>query len=202
MDITNLTLLYAEHGIRLAITKKSVKNINFRIKAGECLVSVPYLADEMAVIKAVQGRLTWAYHASNKLKQRQESLQSGLMTLWGETVDWSLDQEVVLMLYRQALTEKIPTLMQKWQPIVGKSAKEVRIKTMTTRWGSCNTRDARIWLSTYLPAYPYECTEYVFVHELCHLIHANHGQYFWQEVKKAMPDYERWHGLLRGCIDG
>ncbi|MDO4441699.1 MAG: DUF45 domain-containing protein [Moraxella sp.] len=202
MNFDRLTSLYAEHDIRLTITKKAVKNINFRIKAGECWVSVPHWASDKVVIAAVQARLAWACHAHDKLTQRQAAPQSRLMTLWGEPARLPDDKDAVLMLYRQALAEQIPILIQKWQPIIGKSAKEVRIKTMTTRWGSCNTRDARIWLSTYLAAYPYECTEYVFVHELCHLIYANHGRHFWQEVKKAMPDYERWHGLLKGRIDG
>ena len=69
---------------------------------------------------------------------------------------------------------------------------------MHTRWGSCNTRARRIWLSVYLPAYPIECTEYVIVHELCHLHHANHSAAFWQTVATAMPDYQRWHSMLAG----
>ena len=69
---------------------------------------------------------------------------------------------------------------------------------MHTRWGSCNTRAKRIWLSVYLPAYPIECTEYVIVHELCHLHHANHSPAFWQTVASAMPDYRQWHNILAG----
>ena len=92
----------------------------------------------------------------------------------------------------------MPALFAKWQPIVGATANETRIKKMRTRWGSCNTRAKRIWLSAYLPAYPIECTEYVIVHELCHLHHPNHSREFWQAVKAAMPEYRRWHDLLAG----
>lgn len=92
----------------------------------------------------------------------------------------------------------MPELFEKWQPIVGAQAAENRIKKMHTRWGSCNTRVGRIWLSVYLPAYPIECTEYVIVHELCHLHHANHSRKFWQTVATAMPEYKQWHGMLAG----
>ena len=100
--------------------------------------------------------------------------------------------------YRRELQQVMPDLFAKWQPIVGAYATETRIKKMTTRWGSCNTRAKRVWLSVYLPAFPIECTEYVIVHELCHLHHANHSPAFWQEVKRAMPDYKRWHDKLAG----
>ena len=91
-----------------------------------------------------------------------------------------------------------PELFAKWQPIVGAEANEVRFKKMHTRWGSCNTRARRIWLSVYLPAYPIECTEYVIVHELCHLHHPNHSRAFWQTVEGAMPEYKHWHDMLAG----
>ena len=100
--------------------------------------------------------------------------------------------------YRRELQQVMPDLFAKWQPIVGAYATETRIKKMTTRWGSCNTRAKRVWLSVYLPAFPIECTEYVIVHELCHLHHANHSPAFWQEVKRAMPDYKHWHDRLAG----
>lgn len=201
MTFGQLYQAFAERGICLTITKKSVKNINFRMRLGECHVSAPHFASEKAIIEAVQTRLAWAENANHKLTQRQQSVQRHSKTLWGQQMNGLDDEHEILCVYRKALHEAIPDLIAKWQPIVGRCANEVRIKKMTTRWGTCNTKDARIWLSVYLAAYPYECTEYVFVHELCHLIHANHSKAFWAEVKKAMPDYQKWHGLLRGRSD-
>lgn len=188
---------FAEQGIILSITKKSVKNINFRMKAGECHVSVPRWASERAVIEAVRARLSWVFQTHHKLQQKAHFRYAYERRLWGESVDLPADESQILRIYRQALSSRLPDLIAKWQPIVGRVASEVRLKKMKTRWGTCNTREGRVWLSVYLAAYPYECTEYVFVHELCHLIHANHSPLFWAEVKKAMPDYKKWHDLLK-----
>ncbi|WP_323841918.1 MULTISPECIES: M48 family metallopeptidase [unclassified Moraxella] len=198
MNLSGLYQAFAKAGIRLSITKKCVKNINFCMKLGECHVSVPTFASEEVIILAIYARLSWAKQANERLCQVHAQPQRRLLTLWGKPHDLPDDDTEVLNIYRQHLSAKIPMLQSKWQPIVGQSAHTVRLRKMKTRWGTCHLGDRRIWLSVYLAAYPYECTEYVFVHELCHLIHANHGTDFWSEVKKAMPDYQRWHGLLKG----
>lgn len=200
MTLAELQQAFFVQGIELIITKKRVKNINFRIKLNECHVSVPAWASEKAAIMAVYQRLDWVVQANERLRCRFNAPSRRLLTLWGEPADLPDDEAAVLAIYRQQLQARIGQLMAKWQPIVGRAANEVRLRKMTTRWGTCNTRQGRIWLSVYLAAYPYECTEYVFVHELCHLIHANHSPLFWAEVKKAMPDYKKWHDLLKGRV--
>ena len=200
-------------GIRLEVTRKRVKNINFRLKPNLLVVSAPKSISDAHIAAALTRRLNWVltqhpkvligYQNSQQIQQGNQqqtssSMDPQIVKLWGKPVDELLTESQRLKLYRQALGEVMPALFAKWQPIVGQSASEQRIKKMSTRWGSCNVRARRIWLSVYLPAYPLECTEYVIVHELCHLHHANHGAKFWSEVKSAMPDYKRWHDMLAG----
>jgi predicted metal-dependent hydrolase len=40
--------------------------------------------------------------------------------------------------------------------------------------------------------------EYVLVHELCHLIHANHSRNFWREVEKRCPQWRELRAWFRG----
>ena len=40
--------------------------------------------------------------------------------------------------YRQQLMERIPGLLEKWQPVVGAQVAQYRVKKMNTRWGYCN----------------------------------------------------------------
>lgn len=200
-----------EYGIEVTITRKKVKNINFRIKPYQLNISAPWYASDVEVAYALHQRLDWAITAhqkllnkqKDKLKYQQSPNQNFPLKLWGEVHHQiQLNEMQRLKLYRQELAKVMPTLFTKWQPIVGKTANEQRIKKMTTRWGSCNTKAKRVWLSLYLPEYPIECTEYVIVHELCHLHHANHSPKFWRTVSKAMPNYQHWHDMLAGKLVG
>ncbi len=197
----------AQANIELQVTKKRVKNINFRLKPYQLMVSVPISISEAQLAQAVIKRVPWALsnHAQVLAQHNRQPAPSsnGLMAdspvlLWGTPQSFTLSHDKKLTYYRQQLSEVAPALFKKWQPVVGAHANEIRLKKMHTRWGSCNTRARRIWLSVYLPAYPIECTEYVIVHELCHLHHANHSQAFWQTVATAMPDYQHWHNRLAG----
>jgi hypothetical protein len=40
-------------------------------------------------------------------------------------------------------------------------------------------------------------SDYIVVHELCHLHHANHTDAFWNEVDKVLPDYKKRYECLK-----
>ena len=193
--------------IKLQIQHKRVKNINFRLKPNLLSISVPLAINAEQLAQAINKRVDWALTHHLQVLERYERKQHLApvpnkapqpLILWGEAQIFTLNDQQTLDYYRQQLSTVMPALFEKWQPIVNVQAQETRIKKMHSRWGSCNTRARRIWLSVYLPAYPIECTEYVIVHELSHLHHANHSQAFWQTVETAMPDYKKWHDMLAG----
>ena len=193
----------AHSNICLHISKKHVKNINFRLKPYQLAVSVPIYISNVELAQAVERRVSWALTHHPQVLKRHQRMSKDIdaqdsFLLWGDVQVHTLNQHEKIAYYRQQLSLVMPDLFAKWQPIVGAYAKEIRIKKMQTRWGSCNTRARRIWLSVHLPAYSIECTEYVIVHELCHLHHANHSLAFWQTVAAAMPDYRHWHDMLAG----
>ena len=197
----------SEAGIELQVSKKRVQNINFRLKPHILMVSVPTFVSSAQVAESIAKRVPRAIqnhvqvleqYKRKKSTSSVSSVADSPVLLWGIAQSFSLSHDKKIAYYRQALSKVTPVLFDKWQPIVGANANEIRLKKMHTRWGSCNTRARRIWLSVYLPAYPIECTEYVIVHELCHLHHANHSAAFWQTVATAMPDYQQWHNMLAG----
>jgi len=72
--------------------------------------------------------------------------------------------------------------------------KSVRLKNNSSNWGSCSS-SGNLNISTRTLFAPTEVQDYVFVHELAHLIELNHSDRYWKIVKNVMPDYkqkEKW----------
>lgn len=69
------------------------------------------------------------------------------------------------------------------------------------RWGSCSHEEAEIRLSHRLQPMPAWVVDYVLVHELVHLLHADHSPAFW-ELVAHYPLTERARGYLDGWSEG
>lgn len=64
------------------------------------------------------------------------------------------------------------------------------IRDMKTRYGVCNTKLKKITLNLELIKMDVVYLDYVIVHELSHLVEANHSKAFWQVVGSVMPNYK------------
>lgn len=91
--------------------------------------------------------------------------------------------------YRKRLKETIPALIAKWEPVMGVEVADWGVKRMKTRWGSCNTRDRRIWLNLDLIQKPPQCLEYVVVHEMVHLLERSHNERFHGLMTRFLPEW-------------
>jgi predicted metal-dependent hydrolase len=74
---------------------------------------------------------------------------------------------------------------------------KLKYRIMTTRWGTCNTKNGDITLNPNLIKYPLSCLKYVIYHELSHLVVPNHSKYFYNVLKKVYPDYKNQKLLLK-----
>lgn len=66
----------------------------------------------------------------------------------------------------------------------------IKVKTMTSRWGSCHAKKGIITLNSKLIEAPRNCIEYVVLHEFAHFIHPNHSKSFYNFVAMLMPDWK------------
>jgi predicted metal-dependent hydrolase len=107
-------------------------------------------------------------------------------------------QELLHLWYQKQLTFLLPTLLDKWEPIVGVKISGIRIKKMKSCWGSCNIAKRQITLNLELAKKPLECIEYVLVHELTHLHERLHNRRFWTLLEKFMPAWRESHQILHG----
>jgi len=63
------------------------------------------------------------------------------------------------------------------------------IRNQLTRWGSCS-HEKNISLNVKLLFLPKDLSEYVLIHELCHLRYLNHSRHFWNLVEFFLPNYQ------------
>ncbi len=73
----------------------------------------------------------------------------------------------------------------------------VRIRDQSTRWGSCSRSTGNISLNFRLLLAPEPVRDYVIIHELAHLKHANHSKSFWKLVESADPKFMENRKWLR-----
>ena len=66
----------------------------------------------------------------------------------------------------------------------------LKIRNMTSRWGSCMPSKNQITLNLQLIHYDEKFIEYVVYHEYAHLIQPNHSKAFYRIIEKYMPDYK------------
>lgn len=93
-----------------------------------------------------------------------------------------------------AVEDRLQALKEGW---IDESFNTVRLRQVTSRWGSCDKRRGIIMLSVKLLLLDQELFDYVAVHELAHLRHADHSDVFWHLVSKKMPDWKQKRKKLR-----
>lgn len=105
--------------------------------------------------------------------------------------DKAKKQEVLDSWYRQQLKDMIPAYISKWEQKLGVSVAEFAVKKMRTKWGTCNTNAARIWLNFELAKKPAQCIEYIVVHEMIHLLERSHNARFVAYMDKFLPHWRQ-----------
>lgn len=126
-----------------------------------------------------------------KGKEYVELRNQGYMDLYVRPTSTPEKREKVLFeWYRQKLKELVPFYIEKWEKIIGVEVKVFGIKRMKTRWGTCNTRDKRIWINLELARKAPQCLEYIIVHEMVHLLEKRHNKAFRDYMNEFLPAWK------------
>ena len=133
---------------------------------------VQLTTDQVASVSLDAGSLRIACPVSLQDEDRAVAIRHALL-------DW----------YRERAADLLQSAVERWQPRVGTSPTRISIGDQKTRWGSCSSKGS-LRFNLRLAMASQELIDYVTVHELCHLLEANHSAAFWEQVSLAMPDYE------------
>lgn len=113
--------------------------------------------------------------------------------------DYGMKSRVVSRFLDQRCKDVFTCVMNELYPLVGKYGVKrpvLKIRTLSSRWGSCLVRKGVVTLNRRLLATPKCCIEYVVLHELCHFIHPNHSVRFYALLSALMPDWKDRKKLL------
>ena len=146
---------------------------------GQVVVRAPRKMRENDILAFVKERGEWIERALEKAKRARESTENFS----------KLSEEDIEELADKAM-EYIPDRVKYYASVIGVDYNRITIRNQKTRWGSCSIK-GNLNFNCLLMLTPKEVTDYVVVHELCHLIEMNHSARFWAEVERVLPDYKK-----------
>ena len=81
----------------------------------------------------------------------------------------------------------------------GFSYNNVVIRNQTSRWGSCSKK-GNLNFNYKIALLPKELSDYIIIHELCHLGEFNHSNNFWKLVEKTIPNHKELRTRLKSDL--
>ena len=142
--------------------------------------SFPYLGRNYSLVIELDPGVTLA----------EAKLYQGKLIVSTNTKDETTIQKALENWYRDKAREKIEERIAYYQVYFDTAPKRLVIKNQQKRWGSCTKNKDLLfnWKSVMCPS---PILDYIVVHEMCHLIHMNHSDAFWELLQKVLPDYEK-----------
>lgn len=113
-----------------------------------------------------------------------------------EGSDYEYRKHVMTEWYRSELKALAEPLVENWKTEIDVPLTHWGIRSMKTKWGSCNIERGRILLNLELVKKPQHCLEYIIVHELVHLLEKHHNDRFVALMDKFIPQWRLYRDEL------
>lgn len=96
----------------------------------------------------------------------------------------------VKSLFRNNTTVMLQERLPYWSRVTNIDYESFAVKDATTRFGSCVPCKMALHFNSRLIMLSKDKVDAVIVHELCHMVYANHGKEFFELVKQYIPNYD------------
>lgn len=104
-------------------------------------------------------------------------------------------RQAVIDWYLHRAREELPDRSPQYESKLGLSGISIDVSRLSGRWGEYDNETVR--LNWRLILAPVRIQDYVFVHELAHVVHDDHSDAFWNTVGTLIPDCEKRREWLR-----
>lgn len=168
--------------------------LRYNMVTGEFCLSMPPETSVRTIQAFLESQYNWMEKQSAQKKRQPDFVAGEQHLLLGQWVTLGKDAptgDAFVKLRDQQLQALLMRQVAEWSEKIYVQVTHITLREMSSRWGSCRKSTGRLTFNTCLGAMPPEAVEYVVVHELCHLIHANHSVHFWQLVERCLPDYRQ-----------
>ena len=189
-------------------SNKAVKYLRLKVgQSGEISLSIPLRTKENHILEFLEKNLEWLRKTSAKIKAKNSAKNENQVEFLGLNYELIIDKKasgVSIELFSikaaskadfrrfcdQKAKELLNASIARFAPLIARPINHISFKHMRTRWGSCNKAKGYINLNLDLITKKKEFIEYVVLHELAHLVYANHSKDFYALISKHMPDYK------------
>lgn len=189
-------------------SRKAVKYLRLKVgQSGEISLSIPLRTKENHILEFLEKNLEWLRKTSAKIKAKNSAKNENQVEFLGLNYELIIDKKasgVNIQLFSikaaskadfrrfcdQKAKELLNASIARFAPLIARPINHISFKHMRTRWGSCNKAKGYINLNLDLITKKKEFIEYVVLHELAHLVYANHSKDFYALISKHMPDYK------------
>ena len=194
--------------------KTNVKAMRLRVgKDAKITLSMPFYSTQKMALSFLETHRIWL---ENSYKKALLNLpKDDEMKFLGQIYKIKFDESVKLPFFEDKFIitpnlkalerfkkarakELFLELVSYYQPHINKPVSRIVIRDSKTRWGSCNHAKGYLNFSLSLIERDPRFVEYVVLHELAHLIHANHGADFYALIAQIMPDFRARIKLGKG----
>lgn len=141
-----------------------------------------YLFGERCLIKVNEQDIA---QKSASVKKKQKSIE--LNVPFNSSV--AFKEKLIKAFHRRELNNVLAERVEYWSNKMKLEKPQFAIRSMKTKWGSCNTEKRSLLFNAELAKKPKACIDYVVVHEMVHLLVRHHNRDFIILMDKYLPEW-------------
>lgn len=200
------TYTYENVSYPVQITRKKVKNITYRFSNGVFKITAPYMVSmaqiEKGLIKFVP---KFIEHQKPSAMGDNFNYILGIKTTFSSSGEVKFSDGSIIKYksiedfdkkMKKLFLSLITTRVRYYEKRMMLTYHNVRVRTMTSRYGSNSKYTHTVTFNYNLYHYSIDIIDAIIVHELAHSIVYNHSKNFYEVVYKYCPDYDNLHKKL------
>lgn len=153
---------------------------------GSIVVTTPHDLNENTADKFVREKTNWIFSKLTFFRKFK-----------GQPISKYSNDDYYM--YKEKALSLVKTKVDYFSEANGFTYNKINIKNQKTRWGSCSKK-GNLNFNYKILFLPENVSDYIVVHELCHLKEFNHSKRFWKLVSSIMPNYNEVKRELKGKL--